>query len=92
MVDADEIVYRIDGNDRIIFLNDAWKAFAAANGGNDLIQDGVLNRCLWDFMNDPETLYLHRTLVKRLRDGHSIRDLAFRCDSSAQRRFMMMDL
>lgn len=85
------IRYRLNERDEIVFVNDAWVAFAAANGGERLAAADVLGRPLWDFISDPTTRQLCRDIVKRTRTGHSTR-FTFRCDSPTCRRLLEMEV
>jgi len=87
-----EVIYRIDGNDALIEMNEQWDAFAIRNKSPHLVQQNVMRCNLWTFIQDPETRHLHKTLVYRVRAKKKILNLPFRCDSPALRRFMEMDL
>ena len=86
------VQYRIDAEDRLTEVNDAWAAFAAANGGDALQPSQVVGRRLWDFLADPTTRALYRAMLVRLRrDGPPIR-FGFRCDAANVRRFLSMEM
>lgn len=87
---AEPIVYRIDGEDTIVFVNEAWQRFAVENGAPALAR-GVLERCLWDYVDGVEVAMLWRELVARARDGHTL-TVPYRCDAPAQRRHLVMAL
>jgi len=85
----DEILYRLNDRDEIVFVNDVWSQFATANDGRHLVASQVLGRSLWDFITDLTTRQLYRDRLKRLRLGRSVQ-FTFRCDSPACRRLMGM--
>jgi hypothetical protein len=84
------VVYRIDGDDKIVFVNDAWRTFAADNGAPALA-DGVVGTSLWDAIGGAETRHVWQLLLRRARDGADV-VVPYRCDSAAERRHMRMSL
>lgn len=88
---SSEILYRLNNEDQIIFVNNAWDQFASANEGGHLAGGQVLRRCLWDFIADSTTQQLYRDVLKRVRSGRPVR-FGFRCDSPDRRRLMEMDI
>jgi hypothetical protein len=86
-----DVSYRISETDEIIFLNDAWTAFALANGAPELIAEKVLNRNLWDFISDDTTRDVYRQLVDKVR-GNRFISFDFRCDSPDLHRFLEMKI
>lgn len=90
MADGDEVVYGIDGEDRVVFVNRAWDEFAAGNGAANLASDGAISRSLWDFIVDDTTRQLYREILKRARAGRRSR-FHFRCDSADCRRYLELD-
>lgn len=85
------VVYRIDSQDRIVFVNNAWQQFALANDAADYTDERVLNRSIWDFITDDPTRLFYQEMVKRVRTNNSL-SFNFRCDSSEYRRFMKMKI
>ena len=86
-----ELTYRINAQDVIVFVNDEWDRFAAANAGNSASSQLVLNRSLWDFISDHTTRELYRQILKRSRQGTPI-GFNFRCDSPECRRMLSMKI
>jgi hypothetical protein len=86
-----EIVYRIDGEDRIVFVNDEWDRFALANGGGELGSLFILDRSLWEFVSDPGTRDIYLEAVRRVRHGRALH-FSFRCDSPDCRRLLEMNM
>jgi len=60
-------IYRVDAQDRIVFANDEWYAFARENGARPLKPDSVIQRLLWDFIGNAETQHLFQILLKKIR-------------------------
>ena len=91
MPNGSDIVYRVDDSDRIIFVNDEWDIFAAANEGDAILSSRVLGCPLWDFIEDATTRHIYRLLMSRTRSGHPLQ-FPFRCDSQFLRRLLEMNL
>ncbi len=88
---GEDMRYAVNDRDEIVFVNDAWCAFAAANGGERLGPDAVLGRSLWQFIADPTTQRLYHKVLERVRVGHDVR-FNFRCDSPDRRRLLAMEV
>lgn len=87
--DSREFVHRIDAQDRICFVNDAWLAFATENAWSDGAP-AVLGSPLMSHIADAQTRHIYRLLIDRVRDtGHPLL-FRYRCDSPELRRFMEM--
>ncbi|MBS1795011.1 MAG: hypothetical protein JSS81_14215 [Acidobacteria bacterium] len=89
MNNGTKVVYRIDSQDRIVFVNDVWQHFASENDAPDYAAEGVLNRSLWDFITDSTTRQFYQEVIKAAR-GEKPVTFNFRCDSAEYRRFMKM--
>lgn len=85
------ISYRIDADDRIVAVNEAWDEFARANDGEKATSGAVLGRPLWAFIADTTIHDIYRRLVKIARDGRPSR-FRYRCDSPAERRVFHMSI
>ncbi|MDQ1363759.1 MAG: hypothetical protein QG652_1621 [Pseudomonadota bacterium] len=86
------VLYTIDHDDRLVYLNDVWDRFALENASGHLTGERIRNQRLWDFIADAETRHLHQVLVKRIRTRQVPVQLPFRCDSPSVRRYMMMEM
>ncbi len=86
-----DIVYRINGQDRIVFVNEEWDRFAQANDGETVLAARVLQRPLWDFISDVTTQEIYRQILQRVRSGRPVR-FTFRCDAPQFRRTLRMDI
>ena len=85
------IAYRIDRLDRIVEVDDAWRAFAVANDAPELAGDSIVGRPLWDFIAGSETRQLWHELLDRVRTGVTA-DVSLRCDSPGRRRRLDLQL
>jgi len=84
MVDA--LSYAIDGEDRLVRVDEGFYRFAEENGWDGAAD--CLGRSLWDFVAGEQVKKVQRLLVRRVRDG--VRDvrLPFRCESPESIREM----
>lgn len=89
--DGNGVVYRIDERDTVVFVDDAWDRFAAANAGDRVFAARVLNHSLWDFVLDPTTRSLYKKVLDRVRSGSPVA-FSFRCDAPDGRRLMEMQV
>lgn len=90
--DRRKFIYRIDGEDQIVFANQAWYDFATENGTAGLTERSILRRPLWSFVADAGTrAILHMVISKVRHTGKPIR-LPYRCDDPAIRRFMEVEI
>lgn len=85
-------IWTIDDADRIVYVNDAWLAFAGENTAPQLTASLVLNQPIWGFIQGHETSYLYQQIFSRVRAGVYPVKFPFRCDSPDCRRFMEMKL
>ena len=91
MSKANDLVYRINDRDEIVYVNSVWDAFARANNADGVIGTAVLHHTLWNYITDKTTRALYHDVLKRIRDGRSVQ-FGFRCDSPDRRRFMDMQV
>lgn len=87
--DSPALVYHIDAADRIIFVNDAWIAFAQKHQAPQLSPDHVLGRSIWDYISDEATRQLYRVIVSRVRSQGST-EFRVRCDAPDRRVLHLM--
>lgn len=89
----DVYIYRIDKNDLIIYVVDNWLKFAQENGAADSCHpDIVINRPIWDFIADNETIHLYKIILNKVRtEDHSV-NIPCRCDSPDMRRFLDLEI
>ena len=90
MTNGPSVVYRVDATDRIVEVNDAWHAFAAANDGAGLVDP--IGESLWRHIGDQGSRDLYSLLLTAVRvSGRSV-TYPYRCDSPTLRRQMEMSL
>lgn len=85
------LTYVVDAHDRVVDISGPWDTFSAGNAAPALTRDRVLGTPLLDHVSGPEVRELTRMLVARARRG-AVRDLDFRCDAPAERRYLRMAL
>jgi hypothetical protein len=85
-----DIIYQIDKNDKIIFINNEWDVFAKNNADAYIFAQKVINRSIWEFIENNETKHIHQALLHKVRSHNISLILPFRCDSPDFRRFMTM--
>ena len=73
------ILFRININDNIIFINDDWSKAVALNNACGIFGDKTLHQNFWDFFDDISIEYLYRKLLFRVRQGHEVK-FNLRCD------------
>lgn len=86
-----DLCYQLNEQDEIVFVNEAWDAFAKANGSEALTAPRVVGRRLWGFITDATTRQLYLDVLKRVRSGSRVR-FQFRCDTPSRRRLLEMDV
>lgn len=84
-----DIVYRIDAQDSIRFVNPAWDRFAQENADARMGSDAVVGSSLWDHIHDHTSRELYRKILAKVRDRGDFR-FALRCDSPTLRRRLEM--
>lgn len=93
MDDKDKIFqYQIDSEDNLVRVTEEWLRFAVDNGWQGFTEKSVLNRPIWDFIQDMETRHIYRLIFSKVREASTIVLIPFRCDSPDLRRFMEMEL
>jgi hypothetical protein len=90
-LDMELFEYVIDANDVIVSVNDSWKAFARANGGEGL-GERAIGTWLWQHMAGMDVKHLFRVLLERVREGQRVVRIPFRCDAPDLRRHMMLEV
>jgi hypothetical protein len=85
------ITYRIDADDRLVGMNEAWTAFAEQNRGENAVPEKVIGRPLWDFVVDLSLQELYKRMVRRARDGQPV-SFRYRCDAPHERRVFLMQI
>ena len=84
--------YRVDAEDRLVWVDEWWLAFANENGAPELTEDAILGRPLWDFVSDEVTRQLYKEIHIRVRSSRQPTVLPFRCDSPSLQRHMRLTI
>jgi PAS domain-containing protein len=85
------LVYRIDDQGRISYVNPAWSDFARANQGEAVMPEQVMGSTLMESVEDPTVQQLYSEMIKRARAGKPVR-FKYRCDAPDRRRTFEMDI
>ncbi|MEL6105314.1 MAG: hypothetical protein AAFU85_04730 [Planctomycetota bacterium] len=87
------VTYAIDGQDRLIHVDESWSAFAESNeGGRTLRPESVIGRSLWEYIRDPQLQMCYKRLLEIVRGSDRPLDFEFRCDSPLFQRHMRMTM
>lgn len=90
MASGSSVVYRVDATDRIVAVNEAWRAFAAANEGAGLADP--LGQSLWRHIGDQGSRDLYALLLTAIRASGRPTSYPYRCDSPTLRRLLEMSV
>ncbi|MBT6093627.1 MAG: hypothetical protein HOH04_02015 [Rhodospirillaceae bacterium] len=86
------VVYRVDGQDRIQFVNEGWRVFAAENDDQHSAED-YIGKNIWAFMDAADgAVVLHRHLAQEVRATGRAVFLRFPCDSIEIERDLEMSI
>jgi hypothetical protein len=85
MPSSPDMVYRVDSEDRIEFVNDVWDAFAHDSNTDSLSSASVLKHSLWDYISDRTTRGIYKAMLTKARGGRPV-EFTFRCDAPELRR------
>jgi hypothetical protein len=85
------IIYRINLRDEILFVNDIWNQVVSAHSDSSLLEQNILGRAIWEFINDNLTRDFYKEIIQSVRRNKPAR-FNFRCDSPSTRRLMEMDI
>lgn len=89
---TDLVAYRIDDNDRIVFVDAGFAAFAHLNGAEELVPPQLTGDSLWRWISDPATVQMYTALLARVRAGIGPVRFSFRCDTPVSRRLLEMNI
>jgi hypothetical protein len=87
-----QIIYRVDVNDRITFVNSRWIAFAKKKGMRLQSSRGVVGTRLWQHVSDMTARHLYNIFMAKVRKTGKTVTVPFRCDSPKVLRFMEMQI
>ncbi len=85
------LIYRIDADDRITHVNEAWSEFARQNQGESVLPERVLGQSLPSAVADATVRELYGQLIRRARAGLSVK-FRYRCDAPSRRRTFEMEI
>lgn len=85
-----DIVYHVDPEGRITYVNGRWDEFARANDGMDVLGVSVLGRRLADFIADQQTRHIFDLIIRHALQARDPITLPYRCDGPAARRRMQL--
>ncbi len=86
------VIYKIDQNDNITYLNPQWDIFALANQADHLKKEIVLNSSLWTYISCQDTRQIYRAIFEKIRKNRTVMIIPYRCDSPDTRRFMTLEI
>ncbi len=85
-------IYLIDGDDRVIYVNQAWLNFAQENDALELTTEQVLDKSIFEFISGSETQALYTALHINVRARRKEIVIPFRCDLPSIIRQMTLTL
>lgn len=88
---CEEVCYRLNARDEIVFVNEGWDVFALDNNSKHLTAEHVLGRPLWEFITEHTTQLLYQAILERVRSGRPVH-FVFRCDAPDRRRLLKMEV
>jgi hypothetical protein len=83
------VEFRIDADDRVVWVDQGWRDFALANDAPELVTPPP-DRTLWSWLEGDESRQLWRLLVDRVRALDQPVHVPFRCDGPRVRRWFDM--
>lgn len=81
--------YWLNRSDVLIRANEAWFDFYAANTGGKSAQK-FIGQTFLDWIDGYENQALFASILTRVRGGHALVDMPFRCDSPDEKRLFSM--
>lgn len=89
----DTYAYKIDSFDRIIDVSKNWNKFANDNhAARSSFYPEIINKSLWNFIADKETINLYQMAVEKVRSSNKIVNIPIRCDSPELKRFIEISI
>ena len=84
------LTYWLDKHDIIQKVGAGWDVFALANGGQQTLEEQVLGKRLWSFINGSATRLWVDAVLNYARISGKVVEKRYRCDSATEKRFMLM--
>lgn len=85
-------VIRIDAADTLAFASEGWLEFVRRTLSKELTEAAALGRSFSDFAPDPALTALYALVFRRVRETGRPMRVPFRCDLSAERWHMDMEV
>jgi hypothetical protein len=63
MPSSPDMVYRVDSEDRLEYVNDVWETFAHDSNTDSLSSASVLKHSLWDYISDRTTRGIYKAML-----------------------------
>ncbi len=87
---SEDIIYHVDPDGLITFVNSRWDAFALANASPSVLSTAVVGRPIASFISGSETRHLFEILTRHVLKAERAVTVPFRCDAPAERRHMQL--
>jgi hypothetical protein len=92
---AEPVVYELDAANVIRHVDGPWDDFAEANadapgGMTSCLSRNVIDQSIFTFIHDDRTRLFLTTVLDATRLLDRIREVAYRCDSPSEKRYMRM--
>jgi len=85
------LVYRIDAQNRVSKVNEAWIKFARENNGEGALPEKVLGSDIITAISDHTIKELYVSMIRQARNGHQVK-FQYRCDAPEKRRLFSMHI
>lgn len=85
------IVYRINPEHKIVFVNEYWYQFASENNAPELTAASVLDQSLWSFLRHGDSRDIYTEILKKFHPNKNV-VFRFRCDSPDYKRLLEMNI
>lgn len=90
---SDILIYRLDENNLINYVNETWENFAIANNcGHKCLSDYVLGMHYSNYIEGPETKLIYKYIIENVKKYRKKISFPFRCDSPGKRRYLKMEI
>lgn len=84
--------YELDVDYRLIAVDEAWSAFAAANGAPELVAPAPLGRTIWSSISDVTTVHLYQQILDRVAATGEAVCVPIRCDAPDLCRYLDLQI
>lgn len=89
---TEQNVYWLGPTERIVRVGPCWDRFALANDGAAATGEKIVDRPVWDFVQDAATRMWLESLIALVRLRSVSIQRPYRCDSPDMKRFMQMNI